>query len=64
MSTSTTAHGIAEDRYLSEPRLAAYLGYSSSTMKRLRARGLPCVGQGRLRRYHLPTVMQWLAEHA
>jgi len=49
------------DRYLSEPELRSYLGYSPSTIRRLRKKGLPCVGTARLRRYHLGTVLQWLS---
>jgi phage terminase Nu1 subunit (DNA packaging protein) len=65
----TTSIGVGEiqtteDRWLSEPELRAYLSYSASTIQRLRKRGLPCVGSDRLRRYHLATVMKWLAEHA
>lgn len=51
------------DRYLSEPELRTYLGYSPSTIRRLRRKGLPCVGEGRLRRYHVGTVIQYLSEH-
>lgn len=51
------------DRYLSEPDLRTYLAYSPSTLRRLRKKGLPCVGTDRLRRYHLGTVLQWLSEH-
>jgi len=50
------------DRYVSEPELRTYLGYSASTIRRLRKKGLPCVGTDRLRRYHLASVLQWLAE--
>jgi hypothetical protein len=65
----TTSTGIderqtTEDMWLSEPELRCCLNYSSSTIRRLRKRGLPCVGSDRLRRYHLGTVLQWLAEHA
>jgi phage terminase Nu1 subunit (DNA packaging protein) len=55
---------ISEDRWVSEPELRYCLDYSSSTIRRLRKRGLPCVGRDRLRRYHLGTVLQWLSEHA
>jgi predicted DNA-binding transcriptional regulator AlpA len=51
------------DRYLSEPILRTYLGYSPSTIRRLRRKGLPSVGTDRLRRYHLGAVLQWLEEH-
>jgi hypothetical protein len=64
MSTPQTTSDTVENVWLSEPDLRQYLGYSSSTVRRLRARGLPCVGQNRLRRHHLPTVVKWLAEHA
>lgn len=51
------------DRYISEPELRAYLGYSPSTIHRLRNKGLPSVGKGRLRRFHIASVIQWLSEH-
>lgn len=51
------------DRYLSEPELRAYFRYSASTIRRLRTKGLPCVGADRLRRYHLGAVLEWLADH-
>lgn len=50
------------DHYLSEPELRTYLGYSSSTIRRFRRKGLPCVGKGRLRRYHVGSVIQWISE--
>lgn len=53
-----------QDIWLSESELRDYLDYSYSTLTRLRKRGLPSIGQYRLRRYHVATVMQWLAEHA
>lgn len=49
------------DRYLSEPELRSYLGYSPSTIRRLRHKGLPSIGQDRLRRYHIGIVLQWLS---
>ena len=52
------------DEWLSEPDLCKRLNYSKSTITRMRKRGMPCVGTARLRRYHLPTVLRWLAEHA
>jgi hypothetical protein len=55
---------MTEDIWLSEPELRQRLRYSRSTITRLRKRGLPCVGHDRLRRYHLPTVLQWLSGHA
>lgn len=51
----------AEDVWLSQPELARRLGYSLSTIARLRKRGLPHVGTDRRRRYHWPTVLRWLA---
>ena len=54
---------MSEDIWLSEPQLRQRLQYSRSTITRLRNRGLPHVGRDRLRRYHLPSVLQWLAEH-
>lgn len=61
--TMSNTENIPTDRYLSEPELRTYLGYSPATIRRLRKRGLPSVGTDRLRRYHLGTVLQWLAEH-
>jgi hypothetical protein len=61
--TQPTNRQVSTDRYMSEPELRTYLGYSPSTMSRLRNKGLPCVGTGRLRRYHVSTVLQWLAQH-
>jgi hypothetical protein len=52
------------DEWLDEPTLRRRLRYSRSTIIRLRRRGMPCVGSDRLRRYHWPTVLRWLAEHA
>lgn len=53
-----------EDRWVSQPELRRLLAYSATTVRRFRQRGLPCVGQNRLRRYHLPTVLHWLSKHA
>jgi biotin operon repressor len=55
------ARAANADAWLSEPELRDRLGYSPSTIRRLRARGLPHVGSDRLRRYHLPTVLKWLS---
>jgi phage terminase Nu1 subunit (DNA packaging protein) len=52
------------DTWVAEPKLRAFLGMSSSTIKRLRRRGLPSVGTDRLRRFHIAEVLRWLAEHA
>lgn len=51
------------DEWLSEPQLSRWLNYSRTTVVRLRKKGLPHVGHDRLRRYHLPTVVQWLENH-
>jgi hypothetical protein len=37
----TETENIQTDRYLSEPDLAKHLGYSSSTIRRFRKKGLP-----------------------
>jgi len=50
--------------WIGEPLLREYLNMSASTIRRLRKRGLPYVGRDRLRRYHLETVLRWLAENA
>lgn len=64
MTQSSSKLEIREaDIYLSEPELRTYLRYSPSTIRRLRKKGLPCVGTDRLRRYHLGTVLEWLGEH-
>jgi hypothetical protein len=52
------------DYWLSGPDLAAWLGFHKTTLLRLRKRGLPFVGSGRLRRYHVQTVIGWLSRHA
>jgi len=52
------------DRWVSEPQLREFLNMSSSTIRRLRKRGLPSLGSNRLRRYHLETVLRWIAENA
>lgn len=57
--TTTTA---SEGDWISEPELRARLGYSRSTVARLRARGLPYVGRDRLRRYEWAVVLRWLSE--
>jgi hypothetical protein len=50
------------DEWLSEPELRERLHYSKSTVTRLRKRGLPSIGTDRLRRYHWPSVIEWLSE--
>jgi predicted DNA-binding transcriptional regulator AlpA len=62
-SSATTSDNSTTDRYLSEPDLRTYLGYSPSTIRRFRKQGMPCIGQDRLRRYHLGSVLKWLNEH-
>jgi biotin operon repressor len=52
----------ADDIWVSQPELCRRLGMSRSTVTRLRRRGLPHVGHDRLRRYHLPSVLQWLSQ--
>jgi biotin operon repressor len=61
-SSATHMDNIQTDRYMSEPDLAKHLSCSPSTVRRLRKKGLPCVGKDRLRRYHLGTVLKWLNE--
>ena len=61
-SAPTTTTPV-EDIWVSEPDLRLVLVYSRATVRRLRQKGLPHVGHDRLRRYHLPTVVKWLAEH-
>jgi biotin operon repressor len=64
VATITVAGTLVEDIWVSEPELCRRLGISRSTVARMRQRGLPHVGHDRLRRYHLPTVVKWLAHHA
>ncbi len=54
----------ASDEWLSEPELCKRLNYSKSTIRRFRKDGMPSIGTFRLRRYHWPTVLKWLQEHA
>lgn len=63
-SQSKTVISSATDTWVGEPQLRDYLQMSASTIRRLRKRGLPSVGRDRLRRYHLATVLIWLAEQA
>lgn len=55
-------HAPSAHEWLTEPDLRERLGYSRSTVARLRARGLPHVGRDRLRRYPWAEVRRWLAE--
>ena len=51
MYTQPTNRQISIDRYVSQPELCKYLNYSTSTIRRYRHLGMPCLGPGRLRRY-------------
>jgi hypothetical protein len=50
----------ATDEWFKEPELRILLMISRDTFRRWRQRGLPCLGAGRLRRYHWPTLLEWL----
>jgi len=50
----------ADDEWFKEPELRILLMISRDTFRRWRKRGLPCLGAGRLRRYHWPTLLAWL----
>jgi hypothetical protein len=54
----------AAHEWVSEPELRERLQYGRTTVARLRARGLPHVGSGRLRRYPWEEVIRWLRERA
>jgi hypothetical protein len=58
-----TEPSVSDSVWLTEPELRQRLNYSRATLARLRKRGLPHIGSGRLRRYSLPAVVQWLSEH-
>lgn len=53
----------AADVFITETELRRRLGYSRSTVARLRARGLPHVGRDRLRRYEWAGVLEWLSQY-
>ena len=53
----------ADDDWHKEPELRLWLMISRDTFRRWRQRGLPCLGTGRLRRYHWPTLLAWLKVH-
>ena len=53
----------ANDDWFKEPELRLYLMISRDTFRRWRKRGLPCLGSGRLRRYHWPTLLEWLKKY-
>jgi hypothetical protein len=54
---------VSGDEWLSEPQLRERLQYSPATISRLRKRGLPHVGTGRMRRYPFQAVVRWLSQH-
>ena len=60
--TSTTPHEGILDVWVKESYLRDYFWISRDTVARLRESGLPHIGHGRLRRYHLPTVVRWLEQ--
>jgi hypothetical protein len=64
MNQRNTMISTVTDTWVGEPRLREFLSMSSSTIRRLRKRGLPSVGSDRLRRYNVGIVLQWLSEHA
>ena len=64
MTEINVAGTQVENIWISGPELCRRLGISRSTVTRMRQRGLPHVGHDRLRRYHLPTVLRWVAEQA
>jgi len=64
VATITVAGTPVEDIWVSGPEVCRRLGMSRSTLRRLRNKGLPHLGDDRLRRYHLPTVLKWLAGNA
>ena len=55
---------VTKDIWITGPELCQYLQFSPITLRRLRKRGLPSIGSDRLRRYHLPSVIQWLADRS
>lgn len=63
-NTTSNTETQETDRYLSQPELCKYFNYSTSTIRRYKKLGMPSIGTGRLRRYHVGTVLQWLSsEH-
>ena len=64
MTEKTGTPCPAEETWLTEPELRRRLSFSRSTIRRLRAKGLPHIGRDRLRRYRLSDVLKWLSEHA
>lgn len=57
MSDATSGN---TDRWASEPAIRKYLGVGRTTMRRWRAAGMPCAGDGRMRRYHVGQSLAWL----
>lgn len=51
------------DEWFSEPELRLWLVISRDTFRRWRRQGLLCIGKGRLRRYHWPTLLAWMRSH-
>jgi len=52
------------DEWVNEPTLRRRLGYSRSTIRKLRLLGLPHVGTARLRRYPWNEVRAWLSSRS
>ena len=59
---SPIQHKDIPDYWVKESYLRDYFWVSRDSVARLRAAGLPHIGHGRLRRYHLPTVVRWLEQ--
>ncbi len=51
------------DDWFKEPDLRFFLNISRDTFRRWRMKGLPHIGTGRLRRYHGPTLMEWMMKY-
>lgn len=52
------------DRYVTIPDLMAYLNVSRSTIRRLRAAGMPEITVGASPRFHLASVIAWLEQRS
>ena len=52
-----------QDVWFKEPELRICLMISRDTFRRWRAKGLPHIGKGRLRRYHWPTLLEWMQRY-
>jgi hypothetical protein len=59
-----TLAATESDVWVTEPALRRRLTYSAATLSRLCEKGLPHLGTGRLRRYHIAEVLQWPLERA